>query len=149
MGSDSSTFNPEKYAEWSNSTSSFSEDQIKITRLILKAVPMTSTGNRVGLNIARVATLGIAEIGLKGKRISHNIIEVIIDKGPNYTLEWYNGIYLRCGSYGRESPIDGQRTYYPSNMTVSDLRSIMNNYPGLGDCKDRSYYWWEKIKQKY
>ena len=149
MGSNSSSFDPEKYAEWSSSTSSYSEDEIKITRLILKAVPMTSTGKRVGLNILRIGTLGFAEIGLKGKRISHNVIEVITDKGPNYTLEWLDEIYLRCGTYGRVSPIDGERTYYPSNMTVSDLRSIVNNYPGSGDCKDHSYYWWEKIKQRY
>lgn len=151
MGSDSSssTFDPDEYGKWSYSSSSYPEDEVKVNKLILKAVPMTSTGNRVGLNIARVASLGFSEIALKGKRISHNVIEVITNKGPDYTLEWYNENMLRCGTYQRYSPIDGEREYHPSNMTLKDLRNLMNNYPGWGDCKDHSYYWWEKIKQIY
>lgn len=149
MGSDSDTFNPNLYGEWSSSSSSYSEDEVKVNRLTLKAVPMTSTGKRVGMNIARISTFGFSEIAFKGKRISHNVIEVITDKGPNYTLEYYNGNKLRCGTYSRTSPIDGSRDYCPSNMSLSDLRKIMNDYPGSGDCKDHSYYWWRKIKEKY
>ena len=110
---------------------------------------MTSTGKRVGLNIARVASLSFAEIGCKGKRISHNIIEVHTNKGPDYVLEWLGSNKLRPGSYGKYSPIDKSREYRPSNMTVSDLRKIMEDYPGKGDCKDHSYLWWEKIQQRY
>ena len=103
---------------------------------------MTSTGKRVGLNVLRSCTFGLSEIGLKGKRISHSI-------GPDYVLEWLGENMLRAGSYCCESPIDGSKTYSPSNMTLSDLRQLMNYYPGSGDCKDHVNFWWEKIKQRY
>jgi hypothetical protein len=147
--SSSSLFDPEKYGGWSSSSSSYNENDVKINSLVLKAVPMTSTGKRVGLNIARVCSFGLSEIKCKGKRISHNIIEVHTNKGPDYVLEWLNGNKLRPGSYGMYSPIDGSRPYEPSNMTLADLRKIMEDNPGYGDCKDHSYLWWEKIKQNY
>ena len=151
MGSNSSSssFDPEQYGKWSSSSSDYDEKDIKINSLTLKAVPMTTTGKRVGLNIARVVSLGFAEIGCEGKRISHNIIEVHTNKGPDYVLEWLGENKLRPGYYAKYSPIDGSREYRPSNMTVSDLRKIMEDYPGEGDCKDHSYLWWKKIKQKY
>ena len=151
MGSSSSSnsFDPEKYGEWTSCSSSYDEKDVKINYLELKAVPMITTGKRVGITIARVCTFGLAEIGCKGKRTSHNIIKVHTNKGPDYVLEWLSGNMLRPGYYQCYSPIDGTRTYYPSNMTVSDLRQIMNDYPGDGDCKDHSYFWWKKINQRY
>ena len=125
---------------------------------------MSKTSTRVWLGIARgfvdAATLGGAEAGFRGQRFSHDIIKVTTSTGPNYVLEYLgssssssssskDGNTLHAGYYGKWSPIDGIYAHSPNNMTLSDLRSIMDNNPGYGNCKDHAKVWWKKIKEKY
>ena len=176
MGSNS--VDVEKYGEWHDSTPLKCEcenskknklcfcyeSKINVTKLEWYAVPMSKTSTRVGLGIGRgiidAATLGIGEAFFRGQRFSHDIIKVTTSTGPNYVLEYLgssssssssssDGNYLHAGYYGRWSPIDGSYTYSPSNMKLSDLRSLMNNNPGYGNCKDHAKVWWKKIKKKY
>ena len=140
------------------------ESKINVTKVEWKAVPMSKTSTRVGLGIARGfidgISLGTAEAFFRAQRFSHDIIEVTTSIGPDYVLEYLgssssssssssNGNYLHAGYYGKWSPIDGTYTYSPSNMKLSDLRSLMNKNPGYGNCKDHANVWWKKIKQKY
>ena len=73
------------------------------------AVPLMSTGARVGANIGRgildVITLGTAEIGFQGKRLSHDALRARIrckkcGRSSIYILEFTtDGSYKRCGNY--------------------------------------------------
>ena len=138
------------------------ESTIKVTQLEWKAVPMSKTSTRVLLGIARgvvdTVTLGGAEAGFRGQRFSHDIIKVHTQTGPNYVLEYLgsssscsssssDGNCLRPGYYSKWSPIDGVYSHSPSNMTLSQLRNIMKNNPGYGNCKDHAKVWWKKIKK--
>ena len=98
------------------------------------AVPLMSTGARVGANIGRgildVITLGTAEIGFQGKRFSHDALRARIrckkcGRSSIYILEFTtDGSNMRCGNYEYYSPIDGSWTLYPRNMSYSNLRSV-------------------------
>ena len=140
------------------------ESKINVTKVKWMAVPMSKTSTRVRLGIVRGVvdgvTFGGAEAFLRGQRFSHDIIKVTTSTGPNYVLEYLgssssssssssDGNCLHAGYYGKWSPIDGSYTYSPSNMKLSDLRSLMNNNPRYGNCKDHANVWWKKIKQKY
>ena len=98
------------------------------------AVPTMSTGARVGANIGRglldVITLGTAEIGFQGKRLSHDALRARIrckkcGRSSIYILEFTTGgSKMKCGNYEYYSPIDGSWTLYPRNMSYSNLRSV-------------------------
>ena len=118
---------------------------------------MSSTGERVGLGIGRgildVFTLGMAEIGFRGQRYTHDVIEAKISCKTHgtqyYTLELVGYKALCQGYYGCYSPIDGVGEYTPRKyMTLDDLRYIKDNY-GSGNCKDHANTWWNKIKDWY
>ena len=158
MGSNSSdsssnSFDPEYYGKWNEkkAESNCSESDIIVKKLLWRDVPMTTKGKEIGLSFARAGTFGFSEIKCKGKRISHDIIVVVTDKGPNYVLEWLNKNKLRPGFYDKyyKKEYDQKYDYTPTNMKLSNLRKIMDDNPGEGDCKDHAKLWWEKIKKKY
>ena len=140
------------------------ESKIKVNKVEWYAVPMSKVSTRVILGILRGVldgvTLGGAEGGFRGQRFSHDIIKVHTSTGPDYVLEYLgssssssssssDGNCLQPGYYSKWSPIDGCYEHKPSNMMLSDLRSIMNDNPGYGNCKDHAKVWWAKIKEKY
>ena len=161
MGSNS--VDVEKYGEWNESKPCDKEEsEIQVTKVEWMAVPMSKTSIRVGLGIIRGvvdgATLGLAEAGFRGQRFSHDIIKVYTSTGPDYVLEYLgssssssssssDGNYLHAGYYGKWSPIDGTCEHRPKNMMLSDLRIIMDDNPGYGNCKDHAKIWWRKIKE--
>ena len=155
MGSNSSSnsFDPEKYGEFQSleDENKYNESDIIVTQLYWRDVPMTNKNKENWLNFARAATGYLSEMKLGGKDISHDIIVVITNKGPNFVLEWLGDIMLRPGYYGKycHKRYFKARDYTPKNMTLSDLRKIMNDNPGEGDCKDHAKLWWRKIKEKY
>ena len=161
MGSNSSSSssssskgnNLDYYGDWKSSKNecSCSYSDKKVTKLGWYAAMMSSTGTRVGLGIGRgvldVVTLGMAEIGFKGKTFTHDSIDVHVNCKNHgfqrYTLEWTGSSHLYPGYYASYEYEKG--IHYPSNMTLSNLEWIKNNY-GSGDCKDHAAIWWEKIK---
>ena len=151
--SSSSSFDPEKYGEWKEYKGKidYIESDIKVNDLYWRDVPMITKGKEIGLNVARGFSLGFSEIGCEGKDISHDIIVVITNKGPNYVLEWLDRNMLRPGYYDKyyRKKYKKKYNYSPNNMKLSDLRSIMNSNPGEGDCKDHARLWWKIIKEKY
>ena len=112
---------------------------------------MASKGEEITTIILRTLTLGVAEIWCEGKDLSHDIIVVETDKGSPYVLEWSGENKLRPGYYNKynRKNYDEKYDYTPTNMKLSDLRNIMYNNPGKGDCKDHVRYWWKIIKKKY
>ena len=124
---------------------------IKVEKLYWRDVPMASKGEEITTIILRTLTLGVAEIWCEGKDLSHDIIVVETDKGSPYVLEWSGENKLRPGYYNKynRKNYDEKYDYTPTNMKLSDLRNIMYNNPGKGDCKDHVRYWWKIIKKKY
>ena len=164
MGSNS--VDVEKYGHWSKSEplKDVDESQIKITKLIWKSVNMVKDSTRIGIHIGRgildAITLGVVEAGFRGQTFTHDLIEAITNKGPDYTLEYLgssssssssseDGNCLRCGKYETYIPFVGVYEFEPKNMYLSDLRKIKNDNPGYGNCKDHAKVWWKKIKEKY
>ena len=153
--SSSSSFDPEKYGEWTKREPSkdYTESDIKVTKLKWRDVKMTSKLNEALIDAARAGSLGFGEIKAKGKRISHDIIVVITDKGPNYVLEWNDSNMLRAGYYNKyyQNKYNAEKYDYTpkKEMKLSDLRNLMNENEGDGDCKDHARLWWKKIKEKY
>ena len=161
MGSNS--VDVEKYGEWHKIKPCDKEEcEIQVTKVEWMAVPMSKTSTRVGLGIIRGVvdgvTAGLAEAGFRGQRFSHDIIKVYTSYGPDYVLEYLgssssssssssDGNYLHAGYYGKWSPIDGTCEHRPKDMMLSDLRMIMENNPGYGNCKDHAKIWWRKIKE--
>ena len=136
MGSQSSTSGLE-YANFISDSDSCTcpdySNQI-VEEIEWYAVPLMSSGARVGANIGRgildVITLGTAEIGFQGKRLSHDVLKARIrckkcGGSSIYPLEFTNDVSnMRCGKYEYYSPIDGSWTLYPRNMSYSNLRSV-------------------------
>ena len=150
MGSTSPS--AEYYGEWGEGENKYKESDIKVINLYWRDVPLASKGGEIATIGLRTITLGLAEIWCKGKDLSHDIIVVETDKGFNYVLEWLRGNKLRPGYYNifNRNSYDKKYNYTPKkNMKLSDLRKIMNEYPGKGDCKDHVRFWWEKIKENY
>ena len=139
---------------------------------------MSKTSTRVGLGIGRgildTVSLGIAEAFFRGQRFSHDIILAYTKcekcgDSCYYTLEFLGSSslsgcsgssssssrssssdnVLSAGIYLKYSPIDGCYTFKPNNMKLCNLRSIMENNPGWGNCKDHAKLWWRKIKNDY
>ena len=130
----------------------YKESDIKVINLYWRDVPLASIGGEIATIGFRTLTLGLSEIIFKGKDLSHDIIVVETDKGSNYVLEWLLGNKLRPGYYSifNRNSYNKKYDYTPKkNMKLSDLRKIMNKYPGYGDCKDHVRFWWEKIKENY
>ena len=116
--SSSSSFDPEKYGEWKEYKGKieYIESDIKVNYLYWRDVPMIAKGKEIGLNVARGFSLGFSEIGCEGKDISHDIIVVSTNKGPNYVLEWLDENMLRPG-------------YYDNSIVEDpDLRFALNAY---------------------
>ena len=122
MGSNS--VDVEKYGHWSASKplKDVDESKIKITKLRWKSVNMSKDNTRIGLHIARgfvdFFTLGLAEAGFRGQTFTHDLIEVITEIGPDYTLEYLgssssssssskDGNCLSCGKYTTYIPFVG------------------------------------------
>ena len=108
-----------------------------------------STGARVASNIGRgildTITLGLAEIGFQGRRLSHDCLYAQVrctkcKKSSTYTLEFKDdGSSMSCGEYNRYSPIDGSYYLYPRNMSLKNLRGVYNRFKKKG--KDYDIVW--------
>ncbi len=157
MGSSSSSGSSSKksaeiYGDWVDGEKKYKESDIKVKYLKWRDVPLTNKAKEIGSIFLRTLTLGIAEIWCEGKDLSHDFIVVGTDKGFNYVLEWLGGNKLRPGYYNilNRNHYDKKYDYTPKkNMRLSDLRNIMNNNPGEGDCKDHVRLWWKIIQDKY
>jgi len=170
MGSQSSTSGLE-YANFISDSDSCTcpdhSNQI-VEEIKWYAVPLMSSGARVGANIGRgfldVITLGAAEISIfKGKRLSHDVLTARIrckkcGRSSIYTLEFTDaGSKMRCGKYEYYSPIDGSWTLYPRNMSYSNLRSIYESKDKSAsdynlvnyNCKNWAKEVYYKIEGKY
>ena len=125
------------------------ENNQKVKEIRWLVVPIMSTGARVASNIGRgildTITLGLAEIGFQGKRLSHDALEVKIrcikcEKSSTYTLEFTDrGSYMSLGEYSCYSPIDGSYYLYPKNMPLKNLRNVYNMFKK--ESKDYDLVW--------
>ena len=143
----------EYFGKWVEGEKKYNESDIKVKKLKWRDVPIASKGGEIATTGLRIISLGLLEILGEGKDLSHDMIVVETDKGFNYVLEWLGGNNkLRPGYYTifNRNSYDKKYDYTPKkNMKLSDLRKIMNKYPGYGDCKDHVRFWWEKIKENY
>ena len=121
----------------------------KIKEIRWLGVPIMRPGARVASNIGRgildTITLGLAERGFQGKRLSHDVLYAKVrctkcEESSTYTLEFTdNGSNMSCGEYKYISPIDGSYYLYPRNMSLKNLRNVYNMFKKEG--KDYDLFW--------